>query len=401
LIGVTGAMSSLLRFLDGRTEIATYGILGYALFGKKGAAIGAGLGLVKGNIEEIADDIRLQFGGAADSVEILADKIEGLQGRVEVATENVALPFIGKFFKDGLDKAVADLAAAQAEMAAIMATVPYAGLLDQETASIASATADGLDLVTTSLQNFVNTYGTLPDGASTLIAPGAPAANDASSGTPPLPSPALAMDDEPIGLLALQQEKMAAMRNDYFAVQLSKEAQFQDTWTLFQNSGARDRFSILTNETSGALGILGQHSRKMFELNKAVGLANATVYIAEGMTAAWKLGWPLGAVAAATVALNGAAQIASINAAKFGQSKIATPVSNVDSSVGSGNVAQPTTTSTTSTETSSSIVVQIYPPIGASQEQIDEAINLAVARNVESGQMIPDTEIVFNNRAIA
>jgi hypothetical protein len=395
---VADAAGSILRFIDGRSELAAGGLVGYLLGGKLGFLAGtaatASFDVLSANFDAIKAKFNLTLSDA--------ERAEIDLRRIVAKMELLSVPGLGAISSLGdVDDQLAGLEKQRREIATVLSDL---GEFDRITAiqfggaeTAITGAGDALEALAAALRA---TDGVGPLGE--LVPPGTAAANDDTAGAaPPIIFDTASIYQTQIDELTAQNEKKLAIHDAYFSQQIAQEAQFQNTWSLFQRSGAKDRFSILTNETSGALGILGQHSRKMFELNKAVGLANATVYIAEGMTAAWKLGWPLGAVAAATVALNGAAQIASINAAKFGQAKIATPVSNVDSSVGLGNVAQSTTTNSTNTETSSSIVVQIYPPIGASQEQIDEAINLAVARNVESGQMIPDTEIIFNNRAIA
>jgi hypothetical protein len=61
-----------------------------------------------------------------------------------------------------------------------------------------------------------------------------------------------------------------------------------------------------------------QSSRKMFEVNKAWGIADAIVSTAQGIAAGVKLGWPMGIPAVAWAVANGAAQISRIRATQFG-----------------------------------------------------------------------------------
>lgn len=61
-----------------------------------------------------------------------------------------------------------------------------------------------------------------------------------------------------------------------------------------------------------------QSSRKMFEINKAWGIADAIVSTAQGIAAGVKLGWPMGIPAVAWAVANGAAQISRIRSTQFG-----------------------------------------------------------------------------------
>lgn len=69
----------------------------------------------------------------------------------------------------------------------------------------------------------------------------------------------------------------------------------------------------MTEMTAG----LAQHSKTMFEVNKAAGIANAIVATYQGMAEALKLGWPLGPIAAAAIGAQGFAQVAAIKSQSF------------------------------------------------------------------------------------
>ena len=61
-----------------------------------------------------------------------------------------------------------------------------------------------------------------------------------------------------------------------------------------------------------------QSSRKMFEISKAWGYADAIISTAQGIAKGVSLGWPAGIPAVAWAVATGAAQISKINATKFG-----------------------------------------------------------------------------------
>jgi hypothetical protein len=85
-------------------------------------------------------------------------------------------------------------------------------------------------------------------------------------------------------------------------------------------------------------GAMASHSRKMFELNKIAGIANAIISTARGVTKALELPFPLNLAAAATTAAAGMAQVRAIQSQQFGGGGGGVP-SPVGSGGASGGVA--------------------------------------------------------------
>ena len=75
--------------------------------------------------------------------------------------------------------------------------------------------------------------------------------------------------------------------------------------------------STFTNLTNALYVMGGRGSRKMFEMNKIAGIAEATISTYQGAAAALKLGWPMGPIAAAAITAQGLAQVASIKSQTF------------------------------------------------------------------------------------
>jgi len=79
-------------------------------------------------------------------------------------------------------------------------------------------------------------------------------------------------------------------------------------------SSSLSTFTNLTN----ALYVMGNKgSRRMFELNKIAGIAEATISTYRGAAKALELGWPMGPIAAAAITAQGLAQVASIQSQTF------------------------------------------------------------------------------------
>jgi len=64
--------------------------------------------------------------------------------------------------------------------------------------------------------------------------------------------------------------------------------------------------------------LMNSENRKQFEIGKAAGIANSVISTYTGMSKALELGWPLGPIAAAAIAVKGFAQVQSIRSQTFG-----------------------------------------------------------------------------------
>lgn len=116
---------------------------------------------------------------------------------------------------------------------------------------------------------------------------------------------------------------------------LASQGGFQAQWAAFNRAGAAQRLRIAGSEFSGVLSAFAQHSRTFFELNQAASYANAIVNVATGVTEALKLPFPANLVAAAKVALEGGAAIATISSTSF-QGGGRTPTVSTDTGSGTG-----------------------------------------------------------------
>jgi hypothetical protein len=115
---------------------------------------------------------------------------------------------------------------------------------------------------------------------------------------------------------AVAKERLQARikaRNDY----LKDEAKFGTDIANLR----KFLFSEEVKQTQELFSTLSQlqssGSRKMFEIGKAAGLANALVSVATGTAKALELPFPANIIAAATVAAKGAIEVSKINAVQF------------------------------------------------------------------------------------
>lgn len=384
LSSVAGGVGAVIRFIDGREEIASFGLLGYMFYGKRGFALGAALGTVAGSVKDTFDSLRVGFGeGTTDNVNFIIAEIDRLESKLKLRNlpgldavfgdegdENIQKRINGLRFQLSIQRQIVTLNGEGDNL--------FASALD-ETVSLTSAAADGFDLLKASLEEVQENYGKFVDATSS--------ANGDRSGATPLYSEAQAVADraanqalygadiidyklyqdsrteaalnaveirreiqerefadnqienvvlfdayaqlqesqnESLSTLADEQAAQAAATTSFFASQAQEAAQFQQTWTDFQSAGAAGRISIFKQETTASLGILAQHSKTFFKLHQAVGLADATVSVATGIARALELPFPANLFAAFKTGLAGFAQIRQIAAAKPGKAGFTT-----------------------------------------------------------------------------
>jgi hypothetical protein len=455
----SGAVGDLLGFLNGREEIVQYGVIGRVLFGKKAALVGGLLGAVSDTIETNLNAIRGFFGDAADEQLALERKLQSLETELRNSAENLSFlgesfgGFVNDLFYDDQESVRAEIEATRARLEELGSDAGQAtGFVDALTASF-----KGLE---TGLLTAAEEYGNLPD---TLEPPtsrdrsGAPPA-----GPEPFDAEAFAANQAEFGteITAYQQyqdSRVEAMEraseieadirqrdfeaqsannralidqytvlqesrvesaaeaarqaslsefevqrlalDDYFAYRSANEEQFQNTWTAFQGAGAKDRLQILLKETSGALATLASHSKAFFRINQLAGLANATVSIATGVSKALELPFPANLAAAATVALEGLAQITTITQAKFGKGEVSTPGAGGSAGASGGGVIPQSQTSiggglaaTAPLEPGAAGAggyVAVFTSPGATEEQRIEETAQAVAIAVDNDILSP------------
>lgn len=145
-------------------------------------------------------------------------------------------------------------------------------------------------------------------------------------------------------------EKFQKANQGKAAAELDSLKERLDNLSDFHKKGLmsnKQYWAGMANATTGALANLtaagAQSNKKMFELNKIAGIANATVATAQGIAEAWKLGPILGPIMAPIVAAAGAAQIQAIRKTQFGggtaPSAANTPTTPVAPPVGASGAA--------------------------------------------------------------
>lgn len=103
----------------------------------------------------------------------------------------------------------------------------------------------------------------------------------------------------------------------------------EDGMTKIERDSSEKRKQVHQQEMQAKQATMGQilgnmstlmntESRKMFEIGKAAGIANAIISTYTGASKALELGWPLGPIAAAAITAKGFAQVSAIRSQSFG-----------------------------------------------------------------------------------
>jgi len=436
-------LSRVLGFIEGREEILEFGVLGFALFGRKGALLGALIGSVSGTALANFNSVRSLLGLVDGEQEQLQIRLQSLQQELRNIEENSGFlgdtlgGFVNGIFFDEAEDVKAEIAVVEAQLAEL-------GDTSSSTTGFVGALSDGMGQLAEALSIAGASYGQVFDVDGFVSVPppplDAPLAPDTSGilSTPSGVNPVANQADYDLDLsiyttyqnsrveaARLAAEEIAALAPDTRfdvikaaedeALEASREAfnrdieltkayydqkeslvrSFQTTWTGFQKEGAANRFSILYGETTGALSQLAEFNRGFFKLNQAAGLANAVVNVAQGITEALKLPFPASLAAGVAVAAKGAAQIAAISQARFGQTS-APSISSDTTSV--SDVSSPGTTSTnieSGSDTSNEPNVQNTYFIVSADELIDPQV--FADRSVEAvANASNDRRLVFN-----
>lgn len=124
-------------------------------------------------------------------------------------------------------------------------------------------------------------------------------------------------------------EGKTGLKDEWDQVLKDKESQFQRDIYNIRKEGSEGIMGLLKDQYGWeaaesyktgkqVLGIMAGHSKKAFELNKKIGIAEALISTYQGIAAGLKLGWPMAIPAVAYAAATGFAQIQKLRSTQYG-----------------------------------------------------------------------------------
>lgn len=342
--------ASFLRFFENRSEIAELGLIGYVMFGKKGAAIGGAIGaafaLVNAELRKMGvgvDDNAARMARMTERAESLNNALAGAreaQGR-------------GQNMDRQITNYESQLALVNADLENLRATMSDSAWEDfnqffVEGGSAAGGMADNMDRVAQAIRDGVDAQN---EAAGGIIGGRGGEGEGEGGGSLGLTD----MEKEAIAnrLMVLQESLMAerelmqhkyeqdrellisALDNELMDREAYAQAReelarrHQNDLSQVEAEAAEERKKIAEAEANAKMALaksvfgdistlMNTESRKLFEVGKAAAIANAIVDTHAGMTKALAQGGWAGIAMAAAVGAKGFASVSAIRSQSFG-----------------------------------------------------------------------------------
>lgn len=98
---------------------------------------------------------------------------------------------------------------------------------------------------------------------------------------------------------------------------LRNQQAHDDAMKKVEKDAQIEKLDILSDAFGGFASLMNTHNQKLFNIGKAFAIAQAVTSVASGAAKALELGWPLGPIAAAGIATEGAVRIAAILSTEY------------------------------------------------------------------------------------
>lgn len=418
-LGLTGAANLLefagraINFVSNNADVVEYGAIGYILLGKKGAALGAVLGGIKGAAEDLYGRIANRL--SSNPLDRIQQEIRDLQAQIDTVQ-----PLAEKFPED--DFIARRLSTLNALLAESKIRFDEAGG-DGEAAlkrveDQASTTSQAMNIVGDgALKLSANLKLLLKNQDFSAFPPpelGAPTAANTNfgneAGEEEETDKRLEASRQKLRDFYAEEERQLAeadkKRRLHASSTLKIVGDTQARWTQFAEAGSAGRFSILAEELGGSLSAAAQHSRKAFELNKVVGYANAV--ISGGQAAANALAtqpfFPVGLAMLGVAVTKTATILSGIKRQQFAASGSAIGGGSGSTAVATSSVASGSGSSTPAVDDTDAandsgrqvVNLTVIATPGMSQDEIDQQQAIALQRNIDAGRIDADAEIRTN-----
>ena len=365
---VLESAGSMVGFVEDNPNFASFGLIGYMLWGKKGLLIGSAIGTIFDLVKEKMIEVGLL------GVDPTLEKIEDLNAEIGRLSKNmVGIGASDVFGDEEQQSAMTSYANKIAELTIQVQDLKQASSEGEESFSI-------LNAIFGDSEESANSYSTSLMNVAAALRTSAAAMNQGSGSSTSMPSVS-AVDPEKDPLVLSNRQKLEIMKMDYdeyesylsrardLGAQNSIESQgsmlidyqqFADM-RLSADKAAEEKKAktqkFYSNETlvasSKAFGdissLMSSESKKQFEIGKKAAQAQVVVDTYASASAAFKslagipvVGPALGAAAAGAAIVGGMARLSSINSASFqggsvsNSSTPATPTTSAASAPSSG-----------------------------------------------------------------
>tara|TARA_R110002167_G_scaffold180152_4_gene380348 strand:- start:5101 stop:7161 length:2061 start_codon:yes stop_codon:yes gene_type:complete len=398
---VLDGAAGLIGFIEQNQDVAKFGVMGYLLFGKKGAVLGAAIGGTFDFVKEQMDALGISTSTAMDPT---LQKIDDLNEKIAYISTQFA---VADFFKLDTAQGFNDqITLLQVSVQDLMSTIEDGSPAQQELNNLLAQGVENGDSLSQTMLNVAEAIR----GAKS-------AAGEATEGGLLLPS-LEAIDPEKDPLVLSNRQKLEIMKMDYdqyesyltkareMGAQDSVESQgsmlidyqqFADM-RLKADKVAEDKKAktqkFYSNETlvasSKAFGdissLMSSESKKQFEIGKKAAQAQVVVDTYASASAAFKslagipiVGPALGAAAAGAAIVGGMARLNAISSSSFGGSSVSNPTAGSSgtgtSSAATADAAMAGQSAQSNAQTQSLYIEGIDPGSMFSGEQVRNLID--------------------------
>jgi len=292
VLEVAGAM---INAIDAFPGASSFGVIGYLLFGKRGAAVGALVGFALDSMEKLGDvcarikqaitDIGAELGKLFDKFVDTFSKSEKGSSKLgeNLIQLGVNLRKTHQYEGDTIEETFRRVQEVNNQL-----TDTQRAQYDQQLANLNSYLGDRTDQINNQINNQLdlvtraNEFDILSSAKTSEY------------------------------IIALERKRTTELR---------KEASRR---LIAKTQEARGTISTISGMTSAA----AQEDRKSFEINKAANIANAIIDTYAGMARALQWGWPLGPIFAAIIGYAGFQNVNAIRRQQFGGGGAAASVSS-------------------------------------------------------------------------
>lgn len=319
-INIVEFVNEALSFIDSRPGLVEGGIVGYMLFGKKGAVAAAVLAALGIESYKFYNETRTLLSDSAGELEKVEVRIAKVQKLIDSGLAGAGGRFVGDRTKY-LETLQNQLTTLIDQRDVLLSGQPEGGT---EEKFLGTAETEAGFLLGT-LYKIRDERASLILGDASLTPSLSPTGGTATGGSTDAGSVEEDgfLTSEQIRFTAIEEAQAQHLSNLKAANEAAKANEI-----LFQQEHGRHLDAILQGDAQGKLkGVkayfgaeldqFSKHSRGVFELNKALNIGNVIGNTAAGITKAFSLPFPKSLLVAGKYALSGAAQLAAIHRSKF------------------------------------------------------------------------------------
>jgi len=321
---------TVLSFIDNNKDLSQFGVLGYVIYGKKGALIGAGIGATFQIIKEGLASVGVGITDNEDKARRLAkvqEEIIDLEVNIQnrLARIGNASPEDRSAFMASAQEAREDLREEQAaltrEVNSSSESLDYFNEIMYGGTGAAATLGDGLQNVADKLRDLKTAQDEVSGGQSTTETTNAISAPDVAEDPE-----VIAEQNKRDKMLAIYQDyatQRGASGENFRMTDLERQKAFNDAQEELEEDTNKQKWNMANSAFGNLSSLMESENKKMFEVGKVAALAQAAMDGYAAVASSYRVGADIGgpvvgAAFAATAGVAAAQNFANIQNTSFG-----------------------------------------------------------------------------------